>query len=550
MNGTDMAARREINDLKEQMMAMNERLAASTEQHQQTAARRAQAAEGRATGEPPWVALEDSMKRLETTLMALVSQSQQKVPAQVQPQTSQAEADAHAPPHARVLSQQVRFGETSTLGTTTRLPASASGPPAITHLHTGYGPIIPDMAQLSFIYAPPLQGKAQSTGRTTRYMAPSPFYSANLQRTYTAHSPQDRGLSLSLSWSRNADARQQSSSLITPKPAQSEPELTPTEAPTEPNPDASQIEQQQPIDSPKTEELEQATVLSVFEMELHRAAEPNGSELKKLESSPALPKVEPVDQSTADDAGDGDHSVPPELPPDAIRALTMYRSKVRYLQDASMTGDIERYVWRVPISRCKTMTEATALDDMAESIYELAHLHLSHKWHCDVFRALPARSALTTPYALVIVVKLAELADHTSTRDEGHLALVEQWQERVASLPRCVHGLVPTKVVPSMISDYRSSHVEKEIYENVRGIMLCDIDAAIRSLATKRGREVKGDKRKARSDDDEPEPQAKKAKRARKAKKQGKQPSKGAEEQDKQPVRGKKTKGRNRQQQK
>ncbi|KAK3068152.1 hypothetical protein LTR53_014510 [Teratosphaeriaceae sp. CCFEE 6253] len=457
MNGTDMAARREIKDLRELVMSLDKKLTAFMEQHLVTAA--------------------------------------------VQVHAETPDTASPLPRDETIISSRVRFGEVSMPGATPRMRAEALGDHRLARQREGYEPAMST-------YAPLLPDSEQATNRMSREMAPPTMHLPPLQ-----HSQDYRQLNAAnmcaasgpLHWARYANINGQVFQVIAVS--------------------QQQIKEEPTIEAKPAKQEPESGMQSAPEKALYRSSSafPESSEY-----SPPV-DIDPIALTTIIDR---------ESPPAQTSAY--------HLQDARPLAGAQ--MWRVPVSVLKTRKENSACADMPKKIFERLSMHFTRVWSCSVSAALPARFHQATPYSLVLVIKLAAFAQDAVDIDEAHPALVREWRKRVGNLQPGPAAEVVTRVPQHPKGMGPTGHAEKEIRENFRGVMLCDIAAAHHALLTQRQGDNNALKRKAEVEDEEPAPQAKKAKTQQRQavpskKQQAQQVVQGKNKPGKQAVQSKKKQG-------
>ncbi|KAK3644351.1 hypothetical protein LTR56_005443 [Elasticomyces elasticus] len=137
------------------------------------------------------------------------------------------------------------------------------------------------------------------------------------------------------------------------------------------------------------------------------------------------------------------------------------------------------YLWQSPPAvNCPKKRDANTIE-VQRQIYAKCCRTIKKKWRCDVSDALPKDCHHATPYSLVLVIKLSQLAACTSDFNDGrleaHNVLEQEWRERISSLPQGDRQFVTTTVWPQVIQDERVIVVEHEVHENIYGVMLADV---------------------------------------------------------------------------
>jgi hypothetical protein len=158
-----------------------------------------------------------------------------------------------------------------------------------------------------------------------------------------------------------------------------------------------------------------------------------------------------------------------------------------YLQSRSSLHDNVACAWRLPVEPYKGSDNKHLRQAYANHPYAVKYhwncLVVRRHWHCEADQAVPADLRETTPYSMLMLMKLRQLASHSKKNIElARSLMMEAWRERVLQYE--VPPPWPVQIVKTMGAVPNPNGIDKryceiEIEENVFGLMLADVAKAI-----------------------------------------------------------------------
>ncbi|KAK5711042.1 hypothetical protein LTR15_012688 [Elasticomyces elasticus] len=181
-------------------------------------------------------------------------------------------------------------------------------------------------------------------------------------------------------------------------------------------------------------------------------------------------------------------SAPADPPqPAAHSVATLPEDRSPFLQNPATITKTTENLWNIPSPLHWGNHHLENCTEPVERRFLEARQKINDKWHSGVKVALPLSLHKSTPFSLSMVVKLGDLADSGYSVEDGmtvaHLALVEQWNERVSKLPPGNRLFVTTSKSETDAKQSSVLSVEGYIQENVYGLMLEDVERAMQITA-------------------------------------------------------------------
>ena len=165
-----------------------------------------------------------------------------------------------------------------------------------------------------------------------------------------------------------------------------------------------------------------------------------------------------------------------------------------YFQPPIASLDVTKPLWQLPVTHVdmgpRELKESVFSHPIPYQYQRNCQMIAKH-WGCQTIDCVPGDLKIRTPYSLAMLTQMRRLAN--STKQDYNSAvklLLKQWVERVKDFEPPSEQIQESEFVETNLS-IRKKACEKTIYENVYGLMICDVDKTIQKLEAQRRAEVR-----------------------------------------------------------
>jgi hypothetical protein len=170
------------------------------------------------------------------------------------------------------------------------------------------------------------------------------------------------------------------------------------------------------------------------------------------------------------------------------------REKQMYFQPPIISLDFTNHIWKLPETPVDIDPKQLKQNGFGHPIPYQYHRNcqmIAKHWSCQPINCVPGDLKLRTPYSLAMLTQMRRLANSTKQNyDYAVSLLLKEWVERVKHLEAPSEQIQESEFIETNIT-IKSKACERVVYENVYGLMICDVDNTIDKLEAQRREETR-----------------------------------------------------------
>ena len=219
---------------------------------------------------------------------------------------------------------------------------------------------------------------------------------------------------------------------------------------------------------------------------LQRKQELN-EKLQDMKMQKACEGIEAMGLDDSDDDGGGIALNPSDT--STLGDPLSTREERTYFQPPITSLDLTNHIWKLPETPVDIGPKQLKQNGFGHPIPYQYHRNcqmIAKHWSCQPINCVPGDLKIRTPYSLAMLTQMRRLANSTKQNYNYAVSLLmKAWVERVKHFEAPSEHIQESEFVETSIS-IKNKACERVIYENVYGLMICDVENTIEELEAQR----------------------------------------------------------------